>query len=140
MAQFFESKIKYTKDGDNGKPKKVTEVYIIDALSCSEAEARTIEHLSSTLPEDYAVVSVKETKITEIFNVESDFFYLVKCGFITIDEKTGNEKRQISEILVGASDFDDAVKNFKDGMKGTVSDYEIVGVTETPILEVIMKK
>ena len=138
MAQFFLTKIRYQKTGDNGKPKKVTETYLVDALSVTESEAKTVERLKSFLGEDYKVISSKETRITEVFDIQSDFFYLVKVGFITIDEKSGSEKRTISEILVGASNFDDAVKSFKAGMKGTMSDYDIVGVVETPILEVIL--
>lgn len=140
MALWFETKIKYEKMMDRGNVKKVTEPYLVDALTVSEAEARTIEMMEKYISGDFSITSAKQTKITEIFNLDADKYYLVKCGFIQVDEKTGAEKRAISEILVGASDFDEAVAIFKDEMKGTMADYEIVSVAETAIVEVFAMK
>ena len=60
----------------------------------------------------------------------------MKVNFITLDEKTGVEKKTTSQILVQASDFDNAVSNFKEGMQGTMADYEIGSVAETLIMDV----
>lgn len=136
MALWFETKIKYEKTMDRGNVKKITEAYLVDALTVSEAEARTIKEMEKYISGDFVITSAKQTKITEIFNVEAEKYYLVKCGFIQIDEKTGVEKRAISEIVVGANDFDDAVNIFKKEMKDTMADYEIVSVAETSIMEV----
>lgn len=62
-------------------------------------------------------------------------FWLCKVAFITLDEKTAAEKRTISQILVGAPDFTKALEHFNDGMKGTMADFEIVSLAETPIKE-----
>ena len=87
------------------------------------------------------VTSVKKTKIAEIFRDDSaDKWYLVKVAFITIDEKTAVEKRAISQILVAGSNFKNAYDNFLEGMKGTMADYEIVSINETPILDVYAAK
>lgn len=136
MALWFETKIKYEKMMERGNVKKVTEPYLVDALTVSEAEQIAIDKMTSLISGEFNIPSVKETKIAEIFNMDADKFYLVKCGFVQMDEKTGAEKRAISEILVGASDFEEALATFKNEMKGTMADYEIVSIAETSIVEV----
>lgn len=87
------------------------------------------------------VTAVKRTKIAEIFWDDSaDKWYLVKVAFITIDEKTAVEKKSTSLILVAASDFKGAYDNFMEGMKGTMADFEIVSITETPLMDVYKVK
>jgi hypothetical protein len=84
---------------------------------------------------------VKRTKIGEIFRDDrADKWYLVKVAFITIDEKTAAEKRSISLILTAGGDFKNAYDNFMEGMKGTMADFDIVSITETPILDVYNAK
>ena len=78
----------------------------------------------------------RKTKIAEIFGADAERYYLAKVAFITIDEKTAQEKRSISHILVGAPSFREAYDNFMDGMKGTMADFELVSLAETPILDV----
>ncbi|MDE6041729.1 MAG: DUF4494 domain-containing protein, partial [Muribaculaceae bacterium] len=69
-----------------------------------------------------------------------DRWYMVKVGFITIDEKTAVEKRSASLILVQASNFKEAYDNFVEGMKGTMADYEIMQISETPLMDVYKMK
>lgn len=136
MAQWIEVKVRYDKMTDSGKTVKVTDPYLVDAVSCTEAEARVVEEISSFVS-DFNVLNVGKTKISEIFWDETgDRFYKVKVNFITLDEKTGVEKRSASYILVQASTFADALANFNKGMKGTMADYEIEAIAETKIVDV----
>ncbi len=122
---------------ENGAIKKVTEPYMVDALSFTEAEARIIEEMTPFISGEYSVAAVKRTKIAEIFRDDSaDRWYLVKVAFITLDEKTAVEKRSVSQILVAATGFKGAYDRFMDGMKGTLADFEIVSIAETPIMDV----
>ena len=103
----------------------------------TEAEARIIDEMKPYISGEYSISSEKKTKISEIFfNDGGDRYYLVKVNFITIDENKGVEKKTVSQILVQASDFEDAVDKFKEGMKGTMADYEIASITETFIMDV----
>lgn len=141
MANWFECKARFDKMMENGALKKVTEPYMVDALSFTEAEARIIEELTPFVSGEFSVSAVKKTKISEIFWDDSaDKWYLVKVAFITIDEKTAAEKKQISQILVAASDFKGAYDNFMEGMKGTMADFDIVSINETPIMDVYKAK
>lgn len=136
MALYIETKIRYDKTQENGVIKKTTESYLVDALSFTEAEARITEEMKPYISGDFSVSAVKKTKIAEIFKGEGDRWYMVKVNFISINEKTGAEKKTASHILVQAYDFDGAVSNFKEGMKGTMADYEIAGITETAYMDI----
>lgn len=137
MAIWFECKVRFDKIQENGAVKKVTEPYLLDALSFTEAETRIIEEMKPYISGEFSVSAVKKTKISEIFfNENGDRYYLVKVNFITLDEKSGMEKKTTSLILVQASDFDDSLSVFKEGMKGTMADYEIASIAETPLMDV----
>lgn len=141
MANWFECKVRYDKLQENGAAKKVTEPYLVDALSFTEAEARITEEQTPFISGDFSVSAVKRTKIAEIFFDETgDRWFLVKVGFITIDEKTAVEKRSTSLILVQATTFKEAYDNFIKGMTGTMADYEIVSISETPLMDVYKMK
>ncbi len=137
MANWFECKIRYDKVMENGMVKKVNEPYLIDALSFTEAEARIIKEMTPFISGDFSVSAVKRTKISEIFRDDTaDKWYLAKVAFITIDEKTGAEKKSVSQMLIAGSDFRNAFDNFMDGMKGTLGDFELVSLNETPLMDV----
>ena len=141
MANWFECKVKYDKTQENGSVKKVSEPYLVDALSFTEAEARITEEQRPFISGEFSVDAVKRTKIAEIFfNDGADRWYMVKVAFITIDEKTAKEKRSVSQILVQASNFREALENVLKGMEGTMADYEIVQIAETPLMDVYRMK
>ena len=137
MALWFECKVRYDKMQENGTVKKVNEPYLVDALTFTEAEARIIDEMKPFISGEYSISSEKKTKISEIFfNEGGDRYYLVKVNFITLDETSGVEKKSTTQILVQASDFESAVSNFNEGMKGTMADFEIASVSETMIMDV----
>lgn len=132
MALWIEVQVRYEKMTDSGKTVKVTDPYLVDALTCTEAEARVVEEITPFVSGDFNVLKVSKTKVSEIFWDESgEKFYKVKVNFITIVEK-----KSASYILVQASTFADALANFNKGMKGTMADYEIEAIAETKIVDV----
>lgn len=138
---YFECKVRYEKLQENGAAKKVNEPYLVDALSFTEAEARITEEMRPYISGEFTVSAIKPTKIAEIMWDEAgDRWYLVKVAFITIDEKTAAEKRSVSQILVQAVNFKGALARFEEGMKGTMADYEIVQINETPLMDVYKMK
>ena len=137
--EWFECKVKYERTLDDGKVKKVTEPYLVDALSFTEAEKRVIEERTPYMMGEFQVSDIKRARLAELFesNLESaDKFYKAKLTFITLDEKTGAEKKSSHMVLVQAGDFESAVKRLKEGMKDSMSDYVISAMTETPILDI----
>ncbi len=138
MATYFETKVKYDRTLETGAQKTVTEPYLVDALSFTEAEARIIEEMMPfATTGELAVTAVKRVKLDDIFYSEGgDRWYKVKINMITIDEKTAAEKKTPSNSLVQASSFKDALDTFLEGMKGTTFDYEIASIVETPLMDV----
>jgi hypothetical protein len=139
MHTWFECKIRYEKTMENGMNKKVTEPYLVDALSFTEAEARIIEEMTPFISGEFTVSYIKRANYSELFPSEeeaADRWFKCKLVFITLDEKSGAEKKTSTQVLVQAADLRDAVKKLDEGMKGTMADYQIASVAETAIMDV----
>jgi hypothetical protein len=138
-ANWFECKIRYEKVMEDGLQKKVTENYVVDALSFSEAEERITEEMSSYISGEFDVADIKKAAYGEIFFSDdemADKWYKTKLQFITYDEKTDKEKRSSVTYLVQAGSFNGAVKNIDEAMGGTMIDYVISSVAETTLMDV----
>ena len=138
-AIWFECKIQYEKTMDDGLQKKVTEGYVVDALSFTEAEQRIMEELSSYISGEFTIKDIKIAPYKEIFFADmdsADRWYKAKLQFITIDEKTAKEKRSSINYLVNAGTLNGAVKNIEEVMGGTMIDYVIASIAETPLMDV----
>ena len=139
MHCWFECKIQYEKTMENGMAKKVSEPYLVDALSFTEAEARIIEEVAPFISGEYTVQDIKRAKFSELFfddDSKSDRWFKAKLTFITLDEKSGNEKKSSTNVLVQAADLRDAVKKLDKNMKGSMADYVISSMQETAIMDV----
>ena len=139
MHSYFLCKIKYEKTMENGQDKKVTEPYLVDALSHTEAEARIIKEMTPYISGVFTVAGIVPANYSEIFFAEdtaADRWYKCRLAFLTLDEKTGAERRTMSNVLVQAADLRDAIKKLDEGMKDSMADYVIVSVAETMIMDV----
>lgn len=139
MITYFECKIRYEKVMENGINKKVTEPYLVDALSFTEAESRIIEEMTPFINGEFTVSDIKRASYSELFfsdDEEDDKWFKCKLCFITLDEKSGAEKKTSTNVLVQASDLRKAIKNLDNGMKGTLADYSIAAISETAIMDV----
>ncbi len=137
MAQWFECKIKIDKTTADGLIKTTTENYLVDALSFTEAEARITEEMRPYISGEFKVDSVKRVRVSEMFFDETgDRWYKAKVNFVTLDEKKGVEKRTASYMYVQATEFSKALQNLMEGMKGTMSDFEVAAISETNLLDV----
>lgn len=137
IRSWFETKISYEKEIEGGMMKKVTESYLVDALSFTEAEARIIKEMTPFISGEFCVANIKRTNYSELFNEkEGDRYYACKVEFITLDEKSGAEKRSANNMLVMALNIDDAKTYLRDGMKGTLADYDLVSIKETKLIDV----
>ena len=122
---------------ENGVQKKVTEPYLVDALSFTEAEARIIEEMKPFISGEFIVTDIKRARIAELFfNENGDKYYKFKVFFISLDEINGVEKKTAAQMLAQASDIKDAITVLENGMKGTLADYTIASVSETTIMDV----
>lgn len=142
-ANWFICKIRYEKVMEDGLQKKITEQYVVDALSFTEAEARITEQMSQYISGVFEVVEIDRCVFKEVFfsdEYSADKWYKAKLQFITIDEKTEKEKKTAVYYLVQGSSLENARKNVDEVMGGTMIDYSIAGVNETKIMDVFEYK
>ena len=142
-TSWFETKIRYDKTMEDGRSKKVTEVYTVEALSFSEAESFITEEMSHYISGEFDVKAITRAPYGEIFFSDADSddkWFKVRLAFITIDEKTEKEKRSNVVYLMQAATLDKARQYIKDVMTKTMVDYEMVSISETPLLDVFEHK
>lgn len=138
MNTYFECKIRYEKVVDD-MDVICTESYLVNALSFTEAEARIIEEIAPFIRGEMVIKDIKRAHYSELFPSDeeaADRWFKCKLLIITLDEKSGAEKKAPMQVLVQASDLRDAVKKLDEGMKGTMADYQIASISETPIMDV----
>lgn len=137
MYNWFECKVSYDKTMENGTQKKVTEPYLVDALSFTEAEARIIEELRPYIAGEFTIADIKRAKLSELFfNENGDRYFKAKVCFITLDEKSGTEKTTVANMLAQACDLREALQVVNKGMEGTMADYYISSLSATQIMDV----
>ena len=140
---WFECKIRYEKIMEDGLPKKINDVYVVDALSFSEAEERIIEEMSSYISGEIEIVDVKIAPYREIFFADdnlADQWFKAKLSFITIDERSNKEKRTSVMYLVNAGNISSAINNIDKVMSGTMIDYVTTSISATKIFDVFEYK
>jgi hypothetical protein len=136
MHNWFECKISYEKTGEDGHQKRVTELYLVDALSFTEAEARIIEEMRPYISGEFTVLDIRRARYNEtFFNDGGDRYYKVKIFLIALDEKSGTEKKTAIQMLAQASSIHEAIRVADEGMNGTLADYEISSVMETALID-----
>jgi hypothetical protein len=138
-SDWFETKIRYDKTQEDGSQKAVTEQYVVDAQSFTEAEASVTDEMSAYISGEFKIVGLKPAPYHEIFfsdNGNDDKWYKAKLSFITIDEKSEKEKRSTVNYLFQAKTLPGAVKSIDEVMGHTMIDYEISAVTETTFMDV----
>lgn len=142
-AIWFECKVRYEKTTEDGTQKKVTETYVVDALSFSEAESRIIEEMSHFVSGELEMTFLKIAQYKEIFFDNDhvvDKWYKAKLAFITIDEKTDKQKKTTIYNLVNASNINTAIVKIDEIMANTMIDYLTCNVSETNIMDVFEYK
>lgn len=141
--RWFETIVRCDKTMESGEVKKVSEVYVVDAITFGEAEESITRIITKYTSGDFDIKNINPAPYSEIFFSDRDTddkYYRVKLAFITIDEKTQKEKKSKVTYLVQAGSLEQARKNTEEVMNGTMIDYEFVSVTETKILDVFEQK
>lgn len=134
---WYECKVKYRKTDDTGVQKVTTEPYLVDALSYTEAESRINEEMSAYISEEFKITNIKVANYSEIHPFEnSDRWFKSKVSLLAYDEESGKERKTNMYILLQANDVKEAFDNTTAVMKGTMGDYSIPAITESPIMDV----
>lgn len=143
MNSYFEVGVRYDKTTEDGFIRNVTENYLLDALTFTEAEKRATEEMEAYISGEFRVVTEKITNISEVVTTDdatADKFYKVKHSIITINEKTGKEKKQAQYIIIQAASIDDARDRYKQHIKGWLVDVVLEAVSETKLMDYFRNK
>jgi hypothetical protein len=137
MRTWFTVKMKYTKQLEDGALKRITEAFLFDAGSFTEAEARAIEEVAMSIKGEVLVTNIAKTELADVIHFgDCDTWYKVKVSFVSYDADTEKEKRQASNVLVNAPDIIEAVKRTNDSFKDSISAFEVLAAAISPIVEI----
>lgn len=139
----YECGVRCERTMENGMTKKVTELYLVDAICFSEAEGRITKELRPCISGDFDVVTIKRTNISEIVGLDyacGDKWFKAKVNLITLDEKTNKEKKSPVHFIVRATDIDNANDRVDKHMANTLFDYEVASLGETKIMDLFRYK
>lgn len=141
-GSWFECKVRYEKTQDDGSEKMVNELYVVDALSFTEAEASIIDNMQVYVSGEFKVANINPTNYNEIFFSDiddDDLWFKARLAFITINEK-GKEKRTYTNYLIQAKSIERAKRYVDEVMGKTMIVYELKSLSETKILDVFEHK
>lgn len=141
MQTWFEAKVKYQKIDDNGRERNVTETYLLDAVSFTDAEARIIAELQTMVRCEFTVTDLKKSKISEVFPYEAgEWWYRTTINLVTIDEEAGKEKKLRTFYLVQADDVAQALQRLEESLSFLVVPYVVSAVAVSTIVDVFPYK
>lgn len=138
-STWFECKVRYEKTQEDGSEKLVNELYVVDALSFTEAEASIIDNMSVYVSGEFKVANINPTNYNEIFFSDiddDDLWFKARLAFITIDDKSNKEKRIYVNYLIQAKCIERAKRYVDEVMGKTMIDYELKSLSETKIFDV----
>lgn len=136
---WFECRVSYDKVQENGAVKRIMESYLVEADNFTEAETRITRQMQPFISGVFTVSAVRRRNYDSVLEGGDGTYYRVKIICITIDERSGAEKKTNLFLLVQADGFGDAMSEARDFMKGSVEDWLFHTITETSILDVFRK-
>lgn len=137
MSTWFECKLRYQKMNQEGKEQTANELYLVDAVSFTDAEARINKEIEPYITGEFNVTNIKIANFSEILpNDAGDRWFKSKVSYITLDEKKGVERKTSSYMLVQANNVKDAYEQIEESMKGMTTDYSIPNIAESSIMDV----
>jgi hypothetical protein len=137
MQTWFECKVKYVKVDDDGRERKVNEVYLVDAVTFTDAETRIIQQIQTMVRGEFVVDNIKKSNIIEIFpHEDGEWWYKAKISIVTIDENAGKEKKINNYFLVAADDIKQALQRLEEGLSYVLVPYQATSIAICNIVDV----
>lgn len=137
MRTWFLCKVKYAKENEQGLLKNVSEQYLVDAVSFTEAEARIYDMLGSVIRGDFQVTNISKSNIVDVFFYEDiDIWYKCKVTYIVADADSGKEKKVTQYMLISAHHVKEAFERLQESLNNMLVSFNIPDITESPIVEI----
>lgn len=138
MNSWFTIKVKYTKQLEDGRLKRVTEPYLVDAISFTDAEARIYEEVGTNVKGEFLITGISKTDYADIFYYEdADDWYKCKLTYVSVDADSGKEKKISNNFLVTAHNVKQAYERIKESLSDMTVTFEIPSIMLSPIVEVM---
>ena len=138
MNSWFTIKVKYTKQLEDGRLKRVTEPYLVDAISFTDAEARIYEEVGTNIKGEFLITGISKTDYADIFYYEdADDWYKCKLTYVSVDADSGKEKKMSNNFLVTAGTVKEAYERIKESLSDMTVTFEIPSIMLSPIVEVM---
>ncbi|PWH82217.1 DUF4494 domain-containing protein [Brumimicrobium oceani] len=138
MNNWFTVKVKYTKQLEDGRLKRVTEPYLVDSVSFTDAEARMYEEIGQSVTGEFLITGITKTEYADIFYYDdSDDWYKCKLTYVSVDGDEGKEKKVTNNFLVTASSVKEAYERIKESLSDMTVTFEVPSIMLTPIVEVL---
>ena len=134
----FEVKVKYLSiDSETGKQKTIKEAYLIDALSFTEAEARTIAKMESVVPMGLDVVSIAKSGYDELFlQSESDDSIYYKANVTYLNDE--DSSKTTNKVLIMAENISKAYDKLQEKLSDSTMGFSINGVIDSKLSGVFL--
>ena len=137
MKTWFVCKVKYQKLDEKGKTRNVSEQYLVDAVSFTEAESRIYEKMGEMIQGDFYVSNISKSNFTDVFPYEdSEIWHKCKMTYTLEVEGSGKEKKVTNYILLTAPDVKTAYERVYESLDNMLMDFRVPDINESPILEV----
>lgn len=137
MNSWFTVKVKYTKQLEDGQLKRVTEPYLLDAVSFTDAEARIYEEMGQIIRGEFIVTNIAKTEFADIFQYEDEFvWYKCKVSYLSVDADSGKEKRVTNQFLVSASNVKEAYERLQESLSDMMVSFDVPMIQVSPIVDI----
>lgn len=138
MQTWFESKVKYVKISESGNESTVTENFLLDAVSYTDAETRIIRQMQQMVKGgEFTIVDIKKSRIAEVFPYETgEWWFKATINLVTIDEEAGKEKKLRTYYLVMADDIQQSLDRLDESLSFMVIPYVISSMAVSTIVDV----
>lgn len=137
MNSWYTIKVKYIKEFTDGTLKRVTEPYLVNSLSFTEAEARIYREVGEYVRGEFLVTSIVKTDYADIFEYDdTDTYFKAKVVYVSEDADSGSTKSVNNTYLVAANTVKEAYERIEEGLRGLMTSYEIPSVAVTPLIAV----
>jgi len=137
MQTWFECKVKYTKVTESGKEQTVTENFLLDAVSFTDAETRITRQMQEMVRGEFSVTDIKKSRIGEVFPYDTgEWWFKATINLVTVDEEAGKEKKMRTYYLIMADDIKQALERLDESLSYLVIPYVVSALAVSTIVDV----
>jgi hypothetical protein len=137
MQVWFECKVKYVKVTESGREQTVTENFLLDAVSFTDAETRITRQMREMVKGEFSVTDIRKSRIAEVFPYENgEWWFKATINLVTVDEEAGKEKKLRTQYLIMADDIKEALKRLDESLSFMVIPYVVSSLAVSSIVDV----